>query len=195
MMPVSDETTESPERPETTSSPIRRCRTFFGSFAKREDGAAAVEFAMVAFPFFALLFAILETAVVFFAGQILETGVYNASRLIRTGQAQTSGFSEAQFRQSVCDNIYGVIDCNNDLILDVRTHENFDSADLSSPFDADGNTTFTPKYDPGQRNDIVVVRAFVKWPTIVPGFGNDLSTFGDGSRLLAATAAFRNEPF
>ena len=39
------------------------------SFARRQEGAAAVEFAFVALPFFALLFAILETALVFFAGQ------------------------------------------------------------------------------------------------------------------------------
>src|SRR5712692_11686541 len=40
---------------------------------KQQDGAAAVEFALVAAPFLALVFAIMETAVVFFAGQALET--------------------------------------------------------------------------------------------------------------------------
>src|SRR6185503_13859041 len=45
------------------------------SFARRQDGAAAVEFGFVALPFFALLFAILETALVFFAGQSLEAAV------------------------------------------------------------------------------------------------------------------------
>ncbi len=164
-------------------------------FAKRDDGATAVEFAMVALPFFALLFAILETAVVFFAGQILETGVYNASRLIRTGQAQQSGFSDADFKDEVCANFYGVIDCEDGgLVLDVRTHVNFD-VDLELPIDEDGNFTFTPQYDPGQRNDIVVVRAFIEWPTIVPALGNDLSNLSNGNRLIAAAAAFRNEPF
>lgn len=171
-------------------------RLLLRKFIKRDDGATAVEFSMVALPFFALLFAILETAVVFFAGQILETGVYNASRLIRTGQAQTGGFSETDFRDEVCSNFYGVVDCGEGgLVLDVRTHVNFDSADLELPIDEDGNFTFTPQYDPGQRNDIVVVRAFIEWPTVVPGLGNDLSNLANGNRLIAAAAAFRNEPF
>lgn len=164
-------------------------------FIRRRDGAVAVEFAMIAVPFFALLFAILETALLFFAGQILETGVYNASRQIRTGQAQSQGFTAAQFRDAVCGEILAVLDCDNDIVVDVRTYANFDSADLSTPIDADGNFTFTPTYDPGSRNDIVVVRAFIEWPTIVPDLGNNLSNLANGNRLLAAAATFRNEPF
>src|SRR5216684_501290 len=56
-------------------------------FVRRKDGSVAVEFAMVAAPFFALLFAIMETAIVFFAGQALETAVGDSARLIMTGQA------------------------------------------------------------------------------------------------------------
>ena len=70
-------------------------------FAKREDGAAAVEFAIVVAPFLALLFAILETALVFFAGQTLETAVSDSARLILTGQAQTASFSLRAVFQSV----------------------------------------------------------------------------------------------
>ena len=42
---------------------------------RQQDGAAAVEFALVAAPFLALVFAIMETAVIFFSGQALETAV------------------------------------------------------------------------------------------------------------------------
>jgi len=45
---------------------------------RRQDGAAMVEFGLVATPFLALLFAILETALIFFAGQALETAVAEA---------------------------------------------------------------------------------------------------------------------
>ena len=61
-------------------------------FARQQGGAAAVEFGLVAAPFLALVFAIMETAIVFFSGQALETAVADASRLIMTGQAQTQGF-------------------------------------------------------------------------------------------------------
>ena len=42
-------------------------------FRKDKKGAAAIEFAFVAIPFFALMFAIVETAMAFFFNQILET--------------------------------------------------------------------------------------------------------------------------
>ena len=52
------------------------------------QGSAAVEFALVAPMFFGLLFAIIETAMVFFAGQVLETVTQDSARTIMTGQAQ-----------------------------------------------------------------------------------------------------------
>src|SRR5437660_530468 len=41
-------------------------------FARQQDGSTMVEFGLVAAPFLALVFAILETAIVFFSGQALE---------------------------------------------------------------------------------------------------------------------------
>ncbi len=66
--------------------PVRR-------FARNKQGTTAVEFGLVAAPFLALLFAIIETAVVFFAGQTLETAVADTARLIMTGQAQAQAFN------------------------------------------------------------------------------------------------------
>ena len=68
-------------------------------FARRNDGAAAVEFGMVAAPFLALMFAIMETALVFFASQTLETAVADSARLIMTGQAQSQSFDAAHVQE------------------------------------------------------------------------------------------------
>src|SRR5690242_1389940 len=78
---------------------------------RQQDGAAAVEFGLVAAPFLALTFAIMETAVVFFSGQALETAVADSARLIMTGQAQTQGFNQAAFKNAVCAKIFGLFDC------------------------------------------------------------------------------------
>ncbi len=43
------------------------------------NGAAAVEFALVAVPFLALTFAMMETAFVFFAGQTLEAAAADSA--------------------------------------------------------------------------------------------------------------------
>src|SRR5687768_15437920 len=94
-------------------------------FARNRGGAAAIEFAIVAAPFFALLFAIMETALVFFAGQVLESAVGDAARMIMTGQAQKEGFSEARFKQEICDRAGGMFDCSSGVAVDVRTYTSF----------------------------------------------------------------------
>src|ERR1700759_1352423 len=90
---------------------------------RREDGAAAVEFGLVAAPFLALTFAIMETAIVFFSGQALETAVADSARLIMTGQAQTQGFNQAAFKNAVCAKIFGLFDCQNGVYIDVQTFQ------------------------------------------------------------------------
>ena len=39
-----------------------------------------------------MVFAVMETAVIFFAGQALETAAADSARLILTGQAQSQGY-------------------------------------------------------------------------------------------------------
>jgi Flp pilus assembly protein TadG len=161
---------------------------------RQQDGAAAVEFGLVAAPFLALIFAIMETAVVFFAGQALETAVADSSRLIMTGQAQTQGLSASTFKNAVCAKIYGLFDCQNGVYVDVQKFSSFASVTNPSPV---SNGTFTPpnNYNPGGPGDIVLVRLFYQWPVYVSLLGFNLSNVNGGKRLLAATAAFRNEPY
>jgi Flp pilus assembly protein TadG len=64
---------------------ITATRNALRRFRRNRRGSAAVEFALVAPVFFALLFAIIETSIVFFAGQVLETITQDAARTILTG--------------------------------------------------------------------------------------------------------------
>jgi Flp pilus assembly protein TadG len=164
-------------------------------FARRDDGAAMVEFGMVAAPFLALMFAIMETAIVFFASQTLETAVADSSRLIMTGQAQNGSFSETQFKQAVCAKILGLFDCNNGIKIDVKKYSGFSSINTAKPIDANGNLTNNFGYDPGKQGDIVVVRLMYEWPIYVSLLGFNLADMTGGKRLIIATAAFRNEPY
>jgi Flp pilus assembly protein TadG len=164
-------------------------------FIRKDDGAAAIEFAMVAAPFLALVFAIMETALVFFAGQTLETAAADSARLIMTGQAQKQGFNQTQFKEQVCARIYGLFDCAGGLKVDVRTYSSFAAIDSSKPVNGQGELTVTPTYNPGNAGDIVVVRLMYEWPVYVPQLGLNLADMANNKRLLMATAAFRNEPF
>ncbi len=162
---------------------------------RQQDGAAAVEFALVAAPFLALTFAIMETALIFFSGQALETAVADSARLIMTGQAQTQGFDQAAFKNAVCAKIYGLFDCQNGVYVDVKTYSAFSNVNMTNPLDANGNFVNNFTYQPGGPGDIVVVRLFYQWPVYVSLIGFNLQNMSGGKRLLVATAAFRNEPY
>lgn len=164
-------------------------------FMRRKDGAAAVEFAMVAAPFLALVFAILETALVFFGGQVLETAAADSARLVMTGQAQKQGLSQTQFKQSVCSKIFGLFDCEGGVKVDVRAYSSFSDANMNKPIDANGNLINNFTYQPGGPGDIVVVRLLYEWPVYVSLLGLNLSDMAGNKRLIMATSAFRNEPF
>ncbi|MEA2906752.1 MAG: hypothetical protein QOI12_4139 [Alphaproteobacteria bacterium] len=164
-------------------------------FVRQQDGAAAVEFGLVAAPFLALVFAIMETAVVFFSGQALETAVADSARLIMTGQAQTQGFSQSAFKTAVCAKIYGLFDCQNGVYIDVKTYTSFGGIANTTPIDASGNFVNNFAYQPGGPGDIVVVKLYYQWPVYVSLLGFNLQNVNGGKRLLTATAAFRNEPY
>jgi Flp pilus assembly protein TadG len=162
---------------------------------RQEEGATAVEFGIVAAPFLALVFAIMETGIIFFAGQTLETAAADSSRLIMTGQAQSKNLTGATFKTEVCNRIYALFDCNTGMKVDVRTFTSFATATASRPVDAQGNFVDNFTYSPGAPGDIVVVRLMYQWPVYVSLLGFNLADISGGKRLLMATSVFRNEPF
>lgn len=165
-------------------------------FHRDESGATAVEFGIVAVPFFALMFAIFEVGLTFFAGQLMETAVDNAGRLIRTGQAQQDGLTLGTFKDKICAQTYQILDCQNGLKLDVRKFSTFDSMTLTPPLDQDGNLiTDNFIFQPGSGGEIVLVRAYYEWPVFLNAFGTGLQNMPSGKHLLSAAAAFKNEPF
>jgi Flp pilus assembly protein TadG len=172
--------------------PRRRMRQFL----KHQDGGAMIEFGFVAAPFLALMFAIMETSLVFFAGQTLESATADSARLIMTGQAQGGNFDKQKFKDAVCARIFALFDCTNGVFVDVKTYNNFDSINPALPLDADGNLqTASFGYTPGGPGDIVVVRVMYQWPVYVSLLGLNLADMAGSKRLLVATAAFRNEPY
>jgi Flp pilus assembly protein TadG len=165
-------------------------------FIRQQDGAAAVEFGLIVAPFLALLFAVIETSIVFFAGQTLETATGDSARMIMTGQAQTGNLDKAKFKDEVCKRIYALFDCAGGVHIDVRQYSSFSAADFTKPLDKDGNLdTSNFKYEPGGAGCIVVVRVFYQWPIYLSLMGFNLADMSGNKRLISAAAAFRNEPY
>ncbi len=164
-------------------------------FRRNQKGAATVEFLLIFVPFVAFLFAIIETAIVFFAGQVLETAVADSARLILTGQAQSGGFNQASFKNAVCARVSALFDCASKMYIDVRTYSDFSAISMTSPLDSNGNIVNNFVYQPGGPGQIVVVRLMYPWPNYVTIWNPALSNMAGNNRLLIATAAFRNEPY
>jgi hypothetical protein len=112
-----------------------------------------------------------------------------------TGQAQTQSFDATAFKNAVCAKIYGLFNCQNGVYVDVRTFSSFSNVTMPSPVDAQGNFQNNFQYQPGGPGDIVVVRLFYQYPVYVSLLGFNLSNVHGGYHLLAATSAFRNEPY
>ena len=151
------------------------------AFLRHDGGATAVEFALVAAPFIALLLGIIQTFLVFFAGQQLQSIVTQTSRLILTGQAQDQGLTQATFAQALCSHVAVLFTCSN-IMIDVEAYTS-------------GQVTNVWQYNPGSPGQIVVVRAMYQWPVFLGPLGFNLSNLANGDRLLMATAAFKNEPY
>lgn len=168
-------------------------------FVRRQDGAAAVEFALVALPFLALIFAIVETALVFFASQSLEAAASESARLVMTGQAQSAGYTQKTFKDDVvCGYLkagISLFDCEHGVQVDVKSYSSFAAINSTPPVKDGKLDTTNLAYTPGKAGDIVVVRLYYQWPIYVSLLGNSLANLNGGYRLLVATAVFRNEPF
>jgi Flp pilus assembly protein TadG len=177
----------------TTHAGKIQWRRFRLQFQSCRDGSAAIEFGLLALPFITLLVAILETALVFFAQQVLQTASSQSARLIMTGQAQTQGMTGAQFQQAVCANASNMFDCTG-LYVNVQTFASFGSIVSTPPLQNGQFNTASMVFKPGNPGDIEVVQVYYNWPVITGLPGLTLANNGN-NRLLVGTAVFRNEPY
>ncbi|MBU2484923.1 MAG: pilus assembly protein [Alphaproteobacteria bacterium] len=193
----------------TTRRPPRRARRLFARFRKSSDGTAAIEFALLAFPFFLLIFATIEAFIAFAGEQLLENAVDTMARQVRTGQIKN--LSEEEFRTKFCAEISLMIQCaaeenpdDQKLYLDVREFASFAAIPNYIPkVSGDQFSDLDPSsfdYKPGGPKSINIVRAYYRWEVmtdLVRPFITNIRKDGEMPRdyLMVATAAFRNENY
>lgn len=182
---------------------LRRKTLRWRRFGKNQDGTAAVEFALVSIPFFLILFSILEQGLFFFGNRLIDAGVNEIAREVKTRQITAGNTSEQEFKQALCNKpLMAIFDCNK-LSVDVRTIASFENP-AAPPVGEDGQLdTSGFGFAPGGRSTINVIRAYYDWPTVLDwgnmakaGWGG-LTGEGMGSRgyrRIVGSAAFLNEP-
>ena len=168
-------------------------RSTIRRFLGRGEGATAVEFALVAPAFIALLFAILQTALVFFAQQALQTATLQAARQIMTGQAQSANMTQSQFQAAVCANAAGLLKCSG-VYAAVQTFTTFPNVTMFNPISAGKFSSSNMPFSPGAPGDVEVVQVFYQWPVWPGPLSFTLANASGNTDVIVATAAFRNEP-
>lgn len=162
---------------------------------RNRDGSAAIEFAMVAFPFFLMMFALLELGLVFVVDSVLANATFETGRLVRTGQASAASMTAEQFEADLCSrmNVFSA-DCTDRISIDVRVIPAF-TAPLPDPME-DGETFDESKltFNYGTYGDLILVRVWYRHPLYTTFLSQGLSRLNDGSARLMSTTAFRNEP-
>lgn len=176
---------------------IRRHSSSKGAFWRNRGGAAAVEFALLALPLILLIFASMQTALIFFYDQALQTGAQKAARQLLTGSVQTASMTQDQFKQVVCANLPPQFTCAN-VMVDVEASQSFQATNtnpLTPTYDANNNVTNVWQYTPGNAGDIVIMRVMYDWPVLGGPLAVGLNNQPNNTHLLVATAVFKNEPF
>jgi Flp pilus assembly protein TadG len=180
------------------SSAPGRLRRFIGRFARGRRGAAAVEFALVSIPFFALMFGIIEVGLIYFVATTLEAATNEAARQIRTGQLQGQATPEtaAGFKTLICGQLAWLgSNCTNNLTVQVQTFSSFQTVTQPSPIVNGQINQNNLTFSLGGPGDIVLVQAFYQWTVLAPALDRIGTPLNGGKMLLTSTSVFRNEPY
>ena len=103
------------------------------SLARDRKGSAAIEFAILALPFFVVIFAIAEIAVMYFVDSGLDAAVHKAVRQVRVGVAKSGNWDAAKFKQVVCGELSYSFDCTSKLKVRATVITDMASITKASP--------------------------------------------------------------
>lgn len=151
---------------------------------------------MVATPFFFMIFAVLELGLVFLIDSTLENAVLNAGRIVRTGRAETEGYTAEKFKTALCAEMSVFAgDCASRADVDVRVIPRFSDGPPPSPI-RDGvlnksDLTFVT----GEPGDLMLVRVWYSQPLVTPFMSQAVSRLKSGAIIISVTSAFRTEPY
>jgi Flp pilus assembly protein TadG len=187
-------------------------------FARSRDGAAAIEFAILAVPYFLIIFAIIETFVAFAAEQLVTNAVNTLGRQLRTGQITyqlnraATDMDVTKFRRAFCAEVSIMIQCSeteittpSKLYIDARSFSSF--GDIPTTIPRVSTSAFADidpksfKFTPGGPDTVNMLRAYYRWQVITDLVRPYITTIrpSDGSMpsdfLIVATTAFQNEKY
>ena len=164
------------------------------AFTRDRKGSAAIEFAILARPFFVVVFAIAEIAVMYFVDSGLDAALHKAVRQVRVGVAKTGNWDATKFKEVVCSELSFSFGCSQDLKVRAVVVTDMASVNRVSPI-ANGSLNVAEDFDLGDSGSYVLVQAFLPWDPTFKLYPIASARLADGSYVLGSSELIKNEPF
>lgn len=166
-------------------------------FLRAESATATLEFAIVFPAFITIFLSSVEMGMITLRHTMLERGLDLAVRNIRLGTGTAPQHDEIV--EQICDYAGVIPDCGTTLRLEMVQVDLRDSVTFPSTVDCvDTSEEVQPvrSFVNGQENELMILRACVKFDPVFPtaGLGKQLQVDGAGQAALVAMSAFVQEP-
>lgn len=165
-------------------------------FQYDSSAVTSIEFAILAAPFFFVMFAIIETSISFTAQQMLSHSAERIARSFKVNLLNSTNTDEAKLREKVCDglSVFFLADCNQ-VVVDLQVYPSIKDIPTAIPYDLTGDIdTSTFKVQPGNSDTLNHLRVFYRWPWYTDLIRSRFSNLPNGRTLLFSSETWRNEP-
>ncbi|MBV9511491.1 MAG: pilus assembly protein [Caulobacteraceae bacterium] len=176
-----------------------RLRRLLARFEQARSGSTAVEFAILALPFLALLFAIIELGMIYLIATTLSNATTDIARQIRTCQLQGTVSTQKNLETDICNDgamAWLGASCTGNIYSDSTVYTTFSAANsATSPISSKTlNMSSNNAVSLGAAGDIVLLRTYYTWGLVAPGLDGLVAQLSNGQFVVEAAAVFRNEP-
>ncbi|MEO0694453.1 MAG: TadE/TadG family type IV pilus assembly protein [Pseudomonadota bacterium] len=177
-----------------------RFSKWVGPFIGNVRGAAAVEFALVAPVFFALIVSMLELGLLTLKSTLVDRAVSQAAVFVYTGATSSTQSEKDRIRDFICKRALLIRECAKNLSVELTRVNSFSAPPTSdAPCRDSSDVTLAPvvTYQPGAGNDIVYMRVCATTNVLTPGMGLGLALAKTKTNRyqIISSIAFMNEPF
>lgn len=161
------------------------------------SGATAIEFAILAPIFIAVLFSTFEIGWLITKSTLLDRALDLAIRQIRVG-ATSAPTSQAAMAKMICDKLYIISNCKTSLTVEMTKITTATDFPANSATCVDRGGSFTPavSFTTGGRAEIMYVRACLVSDALTPfiGIAFHFTKDSKGGYSIVSSSAFMNEP-
>lgn len=186
-------------KPNSKAFALKAIRINISRFKRNEEGVTAVEFALVAFPFFVFVFAVIELGVSFVAQQMLSSATEDLARKFYTGESTQENTTSDDVRNAICKRIKFLVDdnCLTNLSINLNNYNSFAEVPITNLVTKAGYLGLPATIKLGGPSTINQINVLYRWPAITnimrmitPGIKPD-----DNIIPLFTTMTWRNEPY